>query len=200
MRYTDPDGREVFDSRWWKRNYDEILGIGFDVLEIATGIASLEVAGPFSVCMIVQGGANAVWKTAKIVTTTIIAEIEGDEKADYIDHLLPESIIGAVLYGIAYIVTKIDGQENQAEACRKWFGRLGDLLDLAIGIGLSKSVEKSLKEIFLKDPSMLTKLQKALKLNKENIITMIGEEAYQFFSDLVLTKDAGKSFVEYYGY
>ena len=107
MRYTDPDGREVFDSRWWKRNYDEILGIGFDVLEIATGIASLEVAGPFSVCMIVQGGANAVWKTAKIVTTTIIAEIEGDEKADYIDHLLPESIIGAVLYGIACFVQKI---------------------------------------------------------------------------------------------
>ena len=66
--------------------------------------------------------------------------------------------------------------------------------------GLSKSVKKSLKEIFLKDPSILTKLQKALKLNKENIIIMIGEEAYQFFSDLVLTKDAGKSFVEYYGY
>ena len=66
--------------------------------------------------------------------------------------------------------------------------------------GLSKSVKKSLKEIFLKDPSILTKLQKALMLNKENIIIMIGEEAYQFFSDLVLTKDAGKSFVEYYGY
>ena len=200
VRYIDPDGNDIFDSRWWHRNKDELIGIGFDGLEILTGIAGLEATFGVSQLMIAHGGVNAGWKLIKIMTTTLIAEIDGDAKADYIDNLLPGSMIGGALCGLAYLVTKIDGTNYKNEQFVKMCGRIGDLVDMAIGIGLSKSMDKEISNFLKSNPSMLTQLQKVLKYNKENVIAIIGEEAYQFFSDLVLTKDSANSIIDYYGY
>ena len=200
VKYIDPDGNDIFDSRWWHRNKDEIIGIGFDGLEILTGVAGLEATFGVSSLMIAHGGTNAAWKMLKIMTTTLIAEMDGDAKADYIDNMLPESMAGAALYGLAYLVTKIDGSNYKNEQFVKMCGRIGDLIDVAIGIGLSKGMDKEISNLLSKNPSMLTQLQKVLKYNKENVIAIIGEEAYQIFSDFVLTKDTANSIVDFYGY
>lgn len=200
VRYVDPDGRTAFDARWWNRNKDEIIGICFDGLEIFTGVASLEVTFGLSKLMIAHGGINAGWKLIKIMTTTVIVELDGDAKADYIDNLLPGSMAGATLYGLAYLATKIEGTNYKEEQCMKMWGRIGDLVDMTIGLGLSKGMDKEISTLLKSDPAMLTQLQRVLKYNKENVIAIIGEEAYQIFSDLVLTKDTVNSIIDYYGY
>ena len=198
VRYIDPDGREVFDFRWWKRNKDELIGIGFDVLEIATGLASFEVTCGISTAMVVQGSANASWKLVKILTTSIIAEFEGNDKADYVDSMFPNSAPGAVLYGIAYLIKSLDGYSYRSEQFKKMAGAVGDTIDMTIGLALSAGMDKEISALLSKDPKMLTTLQKALKLNKESIIATIGETAYQWISDLCQTASTADAIMDCY--
>lgn len=199
MKYVDPDGNDIFDSKWWNRNKDELIGIGIDGLEILTGIAGMEATFGVSMLMIGHGGVNAAWKIIKITTTTIISEIDGDKKADYYDNLLPNSTPGAALFGLMYLITKIDDSNYKDEKFMKMGGRIGDLIDMVLGIGLSKGMKNELTSMLNQDKELLTSLQRVLKFNKENIIATIGEEAYQIFSDLVLTKDSVNCLEDVYG-
>lgn len=198
IRYTDPDGRKIFDSNWWRRNRDELIGIGLDSLEIITGIVGLEVTFGVSSLMVIQGSANAGWKIIKIIVTTYIADVDGDEKADYVDSILPESAMGAAFYGLAYLVTKIDGSNYKDEQFCEMMGKIGDLFDMVVGLGLSFKLDKQISNLISQDASMLTNLQKVLKYNKENVIATIGEEGYQLFSNLVLVDNLNNDINDYY--
>ncbi len=198
IRYTDPDGRKIFDSNWWRRNRDELIGIGLDSLEIITGIVGLEVTFGVSSLMVIQGSANAGWKIIKIMVTTYIADVDGDEKADYVDSILPESAMGAAFYGLAYLVTKIDGSNYKDEQFCEMMGKIGDLFDMVVGLGLSFKLDKQISNLISQDASMLTNLQKVLKYNKENVIATIGEEGYQLFSSLVLVDNLNNDINDYY--
>ena len=194
----DPDGRAVFDARWWNRNKDELIGIGLDAVEIATGLVGSEVTFGLSGFMVFHGSVNAIWKSAKIITTSIIAEIYGDDKADYIDSMFPNSAIGAVGYGLAYLITSLEGSGYRAEQFKKMAGTVGDLVDMGIGLGLSAGMNKEISDLLAKDPKMLTALQNVLKLNKENIIATIGETTYQWLSDLCQVKSTADALMDYY--
>ena len=200
VKYVDPDGNKIFDARWWKRNKDEIIGFTFDTLEFLTGIAGLKVTFGLSSSMIAHSSASACWKLLKVTVTTIIAEVDGDENADYVDNIFPSSAIGATMYGIAYLVTKLDDTNFRDDQFKKMAGRIGDVLDMALGIGLAKGMDKEISSLLSNNPSMLTKLQQVLKFNKENLIAIIGEGAYQWFSDFVLTDETVNTMVDFYTY
>ena len=198
VRYIDPDGRDISIGRWLLRNSDELGGMLFDGIEIATGIAGVEATFGISATMIFKGGSDFATKFTKVVITTYIAETQGDDKADYIDSLFPNSALGAVFYGLACIVSEIEGYGYKEEQFKKMWGSIGDALDMGIGLGLSLGMNKDISALLNKDPQLLTKLQRVLKLNKENVIATVGESTYQLLFNWLQINSTANAVMDYY--
>ncbi|MBQ9538765.1 MAG: hypothetical protein IJU95_05800 [Treponema sp.] len=201
VRYTDPDGREIFDSHWWYRNKEELAGLFFDSIEVVTGVYGSGVTCGVSLVMTIQGVSNITWKLLKITITSVIDEIDGSKKADYVDNLFADSALGAVLYCIAWCITKMDNTTGfRNDSFKKMAGRIGDCLDMAIGLASSRCMSGDIqKELSTIPKSEQTVLQKALILNDSFFFTRLGEEVYQKLMDALLINDTSNSIYDYYG-
>ncbi|MBR4791545.1 MAG: hypothetical protein IK024_11690 [Treponema sp.] len=199
IKYTDPDGREVFDSRWWKRNSDEIFGLIIDGVEIYVGVQGLGATAGMSVWMMRQGIANASYKVLKIVWTSVVDEIDGSDKADYVDSLFANSFIGGCLYFIAWLSTKISGFNYKDDECKKMFGKIGDCLDMAVGWALSWSMDGKIQDALNALPvEARSFLQKVYIANKSFLISRLGEELYEKIANGLLIKDTADAIMDYY--
>jgi uncharacterized protein YdbL (DUF1318 family) len=148
VKYTDPDGRKIFDSRWFARNWDNLLSAGLGVAEAAAGVSiagatDITGAGAFAGGrMVAYGGANVFVQASKISITTIAADLCGDNYADAMDSSMPDTAIGVATWALGLVAETITGftADNTAEKA----GAVGDLLDIAVGLGMSVAVSKNL--------------------------------------------------------
>lgn len=181
IAYLDPNGNEIFDSRWWKRNADNLIDLGFNLAEMIAGIAiatstSVTGAGAFAGgLMAFHGGSNAAIQLIKISITTIAADNYGDDFADQLDTNLPDSLIGMVSYLIGMTSEAIVG--GPSFGFKEKAGAFGDILDIAVGVAISMNCEKVLlKQVkgFMKSSGkylsekQLLQLQKYLKSAERN--------------------------------
>ena len=189
-----PDGREVFDRRWWKRNGDELIGLLFDGIEIYVGFQGLGATGGISKWMTRQGVSNASWKVLKILWTSVVDQLEGSDKADYVDSLFAMSAIGGVIYCIGWLATKYSGSNYKTDAFKKMCGQLGDCLDLALAWGLSWSMSGNIKaEIAKLPPEARSFLQRVYTANESFLVTRLGEELYEKITSGLLIKETAES-------
>lgn len=130
LNMVDPTGLKALD--WLKRNADNLISVGFSALEVAAGAAltSSGVASPVGVALMVHGGANIVAQVGKMTATTITEAQQGTVAADNLDKTLPDSAIGFTAYGVT-------GGNEKA-------GAVGDLVDVAVGIGLGQGANKAI--------------------------------------------------------
>jgi hypothetical protein len=148
VKYTDPDGRDIFDSRWFSRNWDNLLSAGLSISEVAVGVGivgatGITGAGAFAgSLMIVHGGSNALIQASKITITTIASNLYGDNYGDSLDANMPDTAVGVTSWAIGLAAEAITGfyADNTAEKA----GAVGDLLDIAVGLGISGAVSKTL--------------------------------------------------------
>jgi hypothetical protein len=148
LKYTDPDGKKIFDSRWWARNWDNLASAGLGVAEAVAGAGiagatGITGAGAFAGgLMVIHGGANAFVQASKITITTIAADLHGDNYADVMDLSMPDTAIGVVTWALGLAAEAITGftADNTAEKA----GAVGDLLDIAVGLGISGAVSRNL--------------------------------------------------------
>jgi RHS repeat-associated protein len=196
VKYTDPDGLST--TRWLKRNANNMLSLAADGVEIGTGIVGLGTSFGLSSLMIVHGSANAITTVTKIAVTTYIANVQGDDAADLAENNLPSSAIGMLSYGLAKMVDSI----VEGPDCDKWvqaMGSVGDMLDFAIGIGLSAGFEKSVTEALQgMDAKQLSQFEKVLKTAKDNKSVQISENAYNVISGIVQDIKTTDSLMEAY--
>jgi len=133
IMYFDPNGNQIFDARWWGRNWDNMIGIAANTLEISAGIGAIAgssgIGTPIGAIMIAHGTINNVVAVVKIYVTTKAAEQFGDDYADKMDNDLPDSFIGMAFYfaGEA-LMTRSDGITPEQ------LGAAGDLADFAFGL------------------------------------------------------------------
>jgi RHS repeat-associated protein len=172
IAYYDPNGRKIFDARWWGRNWDNLVDIGFSTAEMSAGIGiavgtSFTGVGAFAGgLMAVHGGLNIATQLVKISITTFVADKMGDDYADQLDRDLPDSFVGMGSYLVGWISEKLSGYEQGG--FKEKAGAAGDLVDIAIGIAISLNCEKALvKELksFAKSSGKYLSKEQLLKLN-----------------------------------
>jgi RHS repeat-associated protein len=150
VRYIDPDGRVIFDSRWVARNWDNMISLGLNVAEVISGGA---IAGATGVSgfgafmggmMVIHGSVNTIASLGKIVATTFAADMYGDDYADAIDKSMPDTALGFIGYGIGLLTeAMVGGGYNKGDFAEK-AGALMDLLDIACGVSMSGAAGKEL--------------------------------------------------------
>jgi len=170
VKYTDPDGRET--SRWFSRNWDNLISLGLNISEAVSGLAissatGITGAGAFmGSLMVAHGGINAVASVGKIVTTTIAAELYGEGYADKLDQIMPDTMIGFISYGMGLLAETLAGVSSNSDFAEK-VGAFGDLIDIACGLAISISAGKILNQnikSFMKTSGSLISKNDLLKL------------------------------------
>ena len=170
INLTDPDGNASF-SRWFARNWTKLAGIGLSGAEIvsgfgiATGTGVTVIGGALGVGMIIHGSANMAVAIAKITITTVAANTRGDDYADYLDRVIPETAIGLLCGAVGLMVDLAMGTNDTAMKA----GAIGDLADIAVGLGLSAaasiSLTKSLSKFRTSSGNLISKAD-LIKLNE----------------------------------
>jgi len=148
VKYVDPDSEKIFDARWWRRNAGNLLSLTLSGVEVAVGFyikAATGVTGVgllMSRMMIAHGSLNIATKIGKIATTTIAADLYGDDYADDLNRYIPNTTLGVALWSIGLAAEALTGFSygNTAEKA----GAIGDLLDIAVGMGISFSTSRTL--------------------------------------------------------
>ncbi|MBM7024261.1 RHS repeat-associated core domain-containing protein [Treponema sp. Marseille-Q4523] len=170
VKYTDPDGRET--SRWFSRNWNNLISLGLNISEAVSGLAissatGITGAGAFmGSLMVAHGGINAVASVGKIVTTTIAAELYGEDYADKLDQIMPDTMIGFISYGMGLLAETLAGVSSNSDFAEK-VGAFGDLIDIACGLAISISAGKILNQnikSFMKTSGSLISKNDLLKL------------------------------------
>ena len=212
VKYTDPDGEKLFDSRWWSRNWDNLVSLGLNAFEVVAGASiatatGVTGAGAFmGSLMVTHGSANSIATLGKIIATSLAAEMHGDDYADKLDASMPDTALGFIGYGLGLMADAIigDASYDNGKMTEK-IGALGDLVDIACGIAISGNAGKNLNNAiasFMKSSGKylsktdFLKLQKYLqmthKVNAAKIVEGIVEN-YDRFTGL---KDNMKQLVE----
>jgi hypothetical protein len=142
VKFTDPDGRTPEPGRWFQRNWDELLAIGFSGVEIGLGVAAAAETLGVSGAMIFHGVANIGSTVLKMSITTAIAFSSGDDAADKADLSLPASATGMISYGIGAMVESMTNArtDNLSEMLGAW----GDVVDIGIGFGFGIAMKKEI--------------------------------------------------------
>jgi hypothetical protein len=202
VRYIDPDGMKTFDARWWSRNWDNLLSAGLSVSEAVAGVGiagatGITGAGAFAGgLMVAHGSVNAFVQASKITVTSIAADLYGDNYADNLDVSIPDTAVGVATWSLGLAAEAITGfsQGNTAEKA----GAIGDLLDIAVGLGLSGAVSKSLKKSiteFTKTSGNSISKADLLKLN--TYLEKAGRNsAAKIIQGVVENYDRASSFIE----
>ncbi|WP_038108286.1 RHS repeat domain-containing protein, partial [Treponema pedis] len=161
IKYADPDGEKTFDSRWWVRNWDNLLSLGCNVFEI--------VAGAFmGGLMIIHGGANSI----------LAADMYGDDYSDNLDSIMPDTALGFIGYRLGLMAETVIGLDayDWGQFAEK-IGALCDFLDVSGRIAISGNEGKNLNNAiagFMKSSGKyiskadLFKLQKYLQQANAN--------------------------------
>jgi RHS repeat-associated protein len=172
VKYTDPDGKKIFDARWWMRNADNLLSGVLSVSEVVAGLATTAATGISGVgviiggIMVYHGVANASTQLTKILITTIAAELRGDDYADYLDTFMPDTAIG-LFFGSLAVIAGIVMNSPDNQSVEK-AGAIGDLVDIGVGLllSLSNSSFVSQSEKYLKSSGSLMNKADLLKLQQ----------------------------------
>ena len=137
------------------RNWDNLLSIGINISEIVSGAGIATATGVTGAgafmggLMVAHGSINTIAGIGKIVTTTIAADLHGEDYADKLDASMPDTAIGFVGYGMGLLAEALTG------------GALGDLLDVACGLAISanagKVLNKNINEFIKSSGSKISK-------------------------------------------
>ena len=175
IKYEDPDGEKIFDARWWRRNWDNLISLGVNAAEVVIGAGIISTTGItgagafYGAAMTIHGGLNTALSICKITYTTIMADMYGDDYADGIDSRLPDTALGFVGYMMGSFADAMVGYTDSAFPEK--VGALFDLFDAGCGIALSfcagnfnKAVDSFAKEVGSIIPkNKLVQLQKYLE-------------------------------------
>lgn len=166
VRYIDPDGRSISGTRWLSRNWDNLLSIGINISEIVSGAGIATATGVTGAgafmggLMVAHGSINTIAGIGKIVTTTIAADLHGEDYADKLDASMPDTAIGFVGYGMGLLAEALTGGASDGTFAEK-VGALGDLLDVACGLAISanagKVLNKNINEFIKSSGSKISK-------------------------------------------
>jgi hypothetical protein len=129
VSYFDPSGSDFWS--WTKRNWINVASVGLSAVEIAGGVAltATGVASPVGVVLIVHGSVNAAAEIGKMVATSVVASKSGDEAADQLNAILPDSAIGFAAFGVS--------------GGNKTAGQIGDVVDIAASVGIGAGASKA---------------------------------------------------------
>ena len=177
--FYDPDGNTL--KTFMMRNWDKVLGLGLDSLEVGAGVAIVAgsdgIGTPLGYVIIIHGGTNAATKIMKMVYTSYIEENYGQGKADQADYELPDSASGMIFYACGQLSHEILGGRDDYGVPSK-MGAAGDVLDVIIGIAVAGRGEQALLselQIYQKNTKVsidqLKVLKSALDRNKLNVIS-----------------------------
>jgi hypothetical protein len=196
---SDPDGNADV-GRWFARNWTKLIGAGISISEIATGAGIATgtgvtvIGGALGTGMIIHGAANLSVVVAKITITTIVANIRNDDYADYLDQAIPDTALGLAFGAIGLMVDLIMGGGNTAEKA----GAVGDLADIAVGLGLSWSASISLTnslQKFRTSSGRLISKTDLMKLN-EYLLNTDKISAAKIVQGLIETFNNANSFID----
>ena len=212
VKYTDPDGEKLFDSRWWSRNWDNLVSLGLNAFEVVAGASiatatGVTGAGAFmGSLMVTHGSANSIATLGKIIATSFAAEMHGDDYADKLDASMPDTALGFIGYGLGLMADAIigDASYDNGKMTEK-IGALGDLVDIACGLAISGNAGKNLNNAiasFMKSSGKylsktdFLKLQKYLQMTHKVNAAKIVEGLVENYDRFTGLKDNMKQLVE----
>ena len=212
VKYTDPDGEKLFDSRWWSRNWDNLVSLGLNAFEVVAGASiatatGVTGAGAFmGSLMVTHGSANSIATLGKIIATSLAAEMHGDDYADKLDASMPDTALGFIGYGLGLMADAIigDASYDNGKMTEK-IGALGDFVDIACGIAISSNAGKNLNNAitsFMKSSGKylsktdFLKLQKYLQMTHKVNAAKIVEGIVENYDRFTSLKDNMKQLVE----
>lgn len=146
-----------------------------------------------------MAGANFLNTATKMAITSIVANYQGDNAADEVEHNLPSTALGMVSYGISFLASKLGGTNYKNQQFATAAGAILDILDAGIGIGFGKGLEKGIsKALEHAAPGTLNALQKFYLANEKNIVAKYGQGAASFISSILgLDVQSKKQMMEY---
>jgi hypothetical protein len=189
----------IVSSRWMRRNWDELLALGINIVEVIAGAISLTNSFGMSYRMIIHGGVNSLAVVIKILITTRIALNIGDDAADIADANIPSTVIGMFTYGITAFAIALTGYNYRSDDFKRLWGEIGDMIDFAVGLGLGLALRSAVKQaLALTTPQKLEHLKRILRLANKNILTRYGQPVYEFLSGTLGIINTSTDINEYY--
>jgi len=185
---TDPDGRTIW--RWIGRNWLNVGSAVLSGIEIGVGVAGETETFGVSTLLIIHGAANEATVGIKMTVTSIIANSQGDDAADEVEHNLPSTALGMVSYGVAYLAVKLSGNDYKGQQFKSAAGAIFDMIDAGIGLGMGLKLGKEItKALDRASPEAISALQKYYLANEKNIISKYGQAAATAIADFLGIKD-----------
>jgi hypothetical protein len=189
----------IVSSRWIQRNWDELLALGIDIVEVITGVISLVHSFGISSLMIIHGGTNSLAVVIKIFITTSIALNIGDDEADIADTNMPSTAIGMIAYGIAALAIALTGFNYRSDDFKRLWGGIGDMFDFAIGLCLGLALRSAVKQaLALATPQKLESLKTILRTVDKNILIKFSKPVYEFLIGTLGIINTSININEYY--
>jgi len=199
LNVKNTEAKGIVSSRWIQRNWDELITLGINIMEVITGTISLSYSFGLSALMIIHGGTNTLTTVIKMFITTSIALNIGDDEADIADVNIPSTSLGMLGYGIATLAIALTGFNYRGDDFKRLWGGIGEMLDFAFGFGLSLGLRSAVKQsLSITSPQKIEILKNIIRTADRNILLRIGPTVYELLTGVLGIVNTSTDIQEYY--